>query len=558
MSRLKTFAELSSKEILAVAIAAEEEDSRIYATFAADLRDRYPTSAKLFDEMAEEETNHRHTLLDLYSRRFGQTLPPIRREDVKGAPRRRRVWMQPHLDLDVVRKTAEAMEVEAAQFYRRATAQTTDLEVRKLLTDLAEAESVHERHAVEMEAAVPSDMRDAEARTSRRAFVLQYVQPGLVGLMDGSVSTLAPVFAAAFATHQNWQTFLVGLASSIGAGVSMGFAEALSDDGMLSGRGSPLMRGLICGLMTALGGLGHTLPFLVSDASANAFLVATSLAGLIVVVELWAIAWIRARYMETPFFRSGSPARRATSVRSPRARQGKGRGGGRGRRWDRGSSCDEICQNAGVKAMLRGKDARGQRAGGVAGLDRDFRPAQHIAAIEFLGHDMHRTARDRIARFDRARMRVEALVFGEQGRVDVDDPPAPARDEIVGQQPHIARQRDRPDPRLMQRLVERRLVRRLPDALGRQRERRDPVVARPSETGRVGLVRCDQRDGIAMRLLDERPHVRATAGEEDRDVRQPDTTPAKAGAHLPRFTQRNVALSNAGHGIWAPAFAGVV
>jgi VIT1/CCC1 family predicted Fe2+/Mn2+ transporter len=130
-------------------------------------------------------------------------------------------------------------------------------------------------------------------------FVLQKVQPALLGLMDGSVSTLAPVFAAAFATRDSWDAFLVGMAASIGAGISMGFAEALSDDGSLTGRGHPWIRGLVCGLMTTLGGVGHTLPYLIQD-----FRLATGLAVGVVMVELWAISFIRARYMDTPFLRA--------------------------------------------------------------------------------------------------------------------------------------------------------------------------------------------------------------------------------------------------------------
>jgi VIT1/CCC1 family predicted Fe2+/Mn2+ transporter len=121
----------------------------------------------------------------------------------------------------------------------------------------------------------------------------------LTGLIDGSVSTLAPIFAAAFATHNTWQTFLVGLAASLGAGISMAFAEALSDDGQISGRGSPWVRGGVTGSMTAVGGLGHTLPYLISD-----FWTATSIAIAVVFVELWIIAGIRARFMDTRFFRA--------------------------------------------------------------------------------------------------------------------------------------------------------------------------------------------------------------------------------------------------------------
>ena len=302
---MKSFADLTEREVLALAIASEEEDSRIYMTFAEDLIERYPDSAKVFEEMAEEERSHRHMLLELYEHRFGKNLPPIRREDVRGFLRRRPIWLTKNLPLETVRKEVETMEFEAERFYIKATEQTQDVHVRRLLGDLAEAEKGHEKLAVKLTGEILNpDVREAEDKTRRRIFVLQYVQPGLAGLMDGSVSTLAPLFAAAFATHQNSQTFLVGLAASIGAGISMGFAEALSDDGSLTGRGSPWLRGLTCGLMTTLGGLGHTLPYLVPDSWANAFWIATAIAGIVVFFELWAIAFIRSRYMDTPFLQA--------------------------------------------------------------------------------------------------------------------------------------------------------------------------------------------------------------------------------------------------------------
>lgn len=299
---MKAFSELSEREILAVAIASEEEDGRIYLSFAEDLSERYPSSAKVFEQMAEQEASHRHALLNLYQKRFGPNLPPIRREDVKGFLRRRPVWLTRNLPLETVRKEAETMEYESARFYEKAAERATDVGVRKLLGDLAAVEKGHETIATRIGSAIltPGAKR-AEDATHHRFFVLQYVQPGLAGLMDGSVSTLAPLFAAAFATHNNWETFLVGLAASIGAGISMGFAEALSDDGSLTGRGSPLLRGGICGMMTALGGLGHTLPYLVPDTIPDHFRVATTIAAVVVFFELWAIAYIRARYMDTPF-----------------------------------------------------------------------------------------------------------------------------------------------------------------------------------------------------------------------------------------------------------------
>jgi erythrin-vacuolar iron transport family protein len=302
---VKNFADLTEREVLAVAIASEEEDSRIYMTFAEDLRERYPDSAKLFEEMAEEERGHRHRLLEMYEQRFGPHLPPIRREDVKGFLRRRPIWLTKNLPLDTIRKEVETMELEAERFYAKAAERADDVGVRRLLGDLAEEEKGHENLAVKLTGQIlKPDVREAEDRTRRRMFVLQYVQPGLAGLMDGSVSTLAPLFAAAFATHQNWQTFVVGLAASLGAGISMAFAEALSDDGSLTGRGSPWLRGATTGVMTAVGGLGHTLPYLVPDSWANAFWIATSIAGVVVFFELWAIAFIRSHYMDTPFLQA--------------------------------------------------------------------------------------------------------------------------------------------------------------------------------------------------------------------------------------------------------------
>jgi rubrerythrin len=298
---VKRFADLSEQEILALAITNEDEDSRIYRGFAEGLREPFPASAKVFDGMADEEVRHRTMLFDLYRSKFGEYLPLIRRQDVKGFITKRPLWLVRPLPLDEVRKFAETMEYEAERFYRRAAETTRDTSVRQLLTELAEIEAQHENlaHKLEEKILTPS-IREQEAETERRMFVLQYVQPGLVGLMDGSVSTLAPLFAAAFATHHTWETFLVGLAASVGAGISMGFAEALSDDGSLTGRGTPWLRGTVCGFMTTIGGLGHTLPYLIPD-----FMTATVLAVAVVFVELAAISWIRYRYMDTPFLAAG-------------------------------------------------------------------------------------------------------------------------------------------------------------------------------------------------------------------------------------------------------------
>lgn len=295
----KAFSDLTDREVLALAVQAEEEDGRIYREMAGQLRKDYPASAAIFDGMAEEETEHRRRLLELFQERYGNDIPLIRREDVRGFMRRKPMWMSSSYDIDSIRSRAASMEAEAANFYHRAAARSSDPAVRKLLGDLAEIEAGHEATAENLEASVPTDAREEERQTAHRAFLLQIVQPGLAGLMDGSVSTLAPLFAAAFATHDTWQTFLVGMAASIGAGISMGFAEALSDDGNLTGRGRPLLRGFVTGLMTTIGGVGHTLPYLIPH-----FQIATWVAVAVVLVELWAIAYIRARYMDTPFLRA--------------------------------------------------------------------------------------------------------------------------------------------------------------------------------------------------------------------------------------------------------------
>jgi rubrerythrin len=297
---MKRFAELTEQEVLALAITNEEEDSRIYRGFAEGLRETYPASAKVFDEMAEEEIRHRTMLFDLYRQKFGDYLPLIRRQDVKGFIRHKPIWLVRPLGIDEVRKYAANMEFEAERFYRKSAETARDASVRELLVRLAEIEARHEDMAERLgEKILTPEKRAEEDETARRMFVLQYVQPGLAGLMDGSVSTLAPLFAAAFATHNTWETFLVGMAASVGAGISMGFAEALSDDGSLTGRGAPLMRGTVCGLMTTLGGIGHTLPYLVPE-----FYTATLLAIGVVVVELGVISWIRHRYMDTPFLQA--------------------------------------------------------------------------------------------------------------------------------------------------------------------------------------------------------------------------------------------------------------
>ncbi|WP_137155294.1 iron exporter MbfA [Rhizobium sp. FKL33] len=299
-SRKRPLASLSEQEVLALAISNEEDDGRIYLAYADALRQDYPHSAKVFEEMAEEESHHRQLLIDRHVARFGPRIPLVRREHVREFPERKPDWLIAQLPIAEARRQAEAMEISAHRFYLEAAARATDAETRKLLGDLALAEKSHESLARRLgETHLSEDAREEEEETAHRQFVLTWVQPGLAGLMDGSVSTLAPIFAAAFATGDTTQTFLVGLSASVGAGISMGFTEAAHDDGVISGRGSPWKRGLASGVMTALGGLGHALPYLIPH-----FATATAIAIAVVFVELWAIAFIQNRYMETPFFRA--------------------------------------------------------------------------------------------------------------------------------------------------------------------------------------------------------------------------------------------------------------
>ena len=296
----KRFDDLSEQEVLALAISSEEDDARIYRGYGEHLRADFPASAAIFDGMAAEEDTHRKRLIDLHRDRFGEVIPLIRREHVSGYYARRPTWLVENLSLERIRAEAEAMEREAARFYTAAAGRTSDARTRKLLGDLAAAEAGHERKAGALENKhLDDETRETEDEKDRRQFILTYVQPGLAGLMDGSVSTLAPIFAVAFATQDTWTTFLVGLAASVGAGISMGFTEAASDDGQLSGRGSPIKRGFASGIMTTVGGLGHALPYLIAD-----FWTATIIAIAVVFVELWAIAWIQNKYMDTPFWRA--------------------------------------------------------------------------------------------------------------------------------------------------------------------------------------------------------------------------------------------------------------
>ncbi|PTQ74862.1 iron exporter MbfA [Celeribacter persicus] len=300
LANRRRFSDLSEQEIVALAISSEEDDARIYRQYAERLRADYPDSAKIFEGMAEEEDAHREALISLHKRRFGDVIPLVRREHISGYYTRTPVWLIENLGLDRIREEAHAMEQSAEAFYRKAAQRTQDADTRALLGRLAAAEAGHEKRAEELEAEHLDDhARSEEEKTAHRQFVLTWVQPGLAGLMDGSVSTLAPIFATAFATQNTWTTFLVGLAASVGAGISMGFTEAASDDGELSGRGSPIKRGIASGVMTALGGLGHALPYLIPH-----FWTATLIAMAVVFIELWSIAWIQKKYMNTPFLRA--------------------------------------------------------------------------------------------------------------------------------------------------------------------------------------------------------------------------------------------------------------
>lgn len=297
---MKRFRDLTERELLALAITSEEEDGRIYGEFADALRESYPATAEMFEEMRAEESVHRDRLFAMFRQKFGEHIPLIRRENVRGFMTRKPVWLMRPLGVKVARRQAEIMEIEASRFYSKAASRSSDASIRELLNMLADEERKHTRAAGEYEEKhLTEKARSDEEESHKKLFVLQYVQPGLAGLMDGSVSTLAPLFAAAFATQKSWDALLVGLAASIGAGISMGFAESLSDDGSLTGRGSPWIRGTVTGLMTTAGGLGHTLPFLISN-----FHLATAIAIAVVVVELGIISYIRHKYMDTPFLQA--------------------------------------------------------------------------------------------------------------------------------------------------------------------------------------------------------------------------------------------------------------
>ncbi len=293
---MKSFEALTEKEVLALAISLEEEDERVYADFAEGLRETFPLRPPFVMACGRRNPDTGGGSSSCTRRNSENIFPSFGGRTFAGSSQRTPVWLVRPLGLETVRKQASAIELETRGFYEKAAARTQDASVRQLLDDLANEERHHEERADQLEKEkLPRDVKREEDEANRRLFVLQIVQPGLAGLMDGSVSTLAPVFAAALATRNSWDAFVVGLAASIGAGISMGFAEALSDDGSLTGRGHPWIRGVVCGAMTALGGVGHTLPFLIHD-----FRYAMAVAIAVVLVELGAITWIRHRYMDTP------------------------------------------------------------------------------------------------------------------------------------------------------------------------------------------------------------------------------------------------------------------
>lgn len=296
----RRFSDLSERDVLALAISSEADDAHVYDDYAEALRKDFPDTAKVFEGMAAQERGHNATLTKEYERRYGGHVPLIRRESIAGYYNRRPAWVVVNLGIDRIREEVGRMEDESANFYLHALKKASDPGTRTLLESLYRTELQHEEIAGSLaERYLPVDKKAEEDEKARRQFVLTWVQPGLAGLMDGSVSTLAPIFATAFATQNSHTTLLVGLAAAVGAGISMGFTEAVHDDGVISGRGSPLKRGIASGTMTAVGGLGHALPYIIPE-----FWTATVIAIAIVFVELWAIAFIQNRYMETPFWRS--------------------------------------------------------------------------------------------------------------------------------------------------------------------------------------------------------------------------------------------------------------
>ncbi len=221
---MRDFSSLSEQEILALTISLEEEDERVYADFAVGLREKFPGSAAVFEGMRADESRHRRRLLELYRQKFGEHIPLIRRQDIRGFVKRNSVWLVQPLNLEKIRNQVRATEMETLRFYEKVAARAQDASIRQLLDDLVQEERLHYKRADELEKdKLTGSVRELEAEAGRKLFLLQIVQPGLVGLIDGSVSTMAPVFAAALATRSTRDAFLVGLGGVRRRGHQHGF-----------------------------------------------------------------------------------------------------------------------------------------------------------------------------------------------------------------------------------------------------------------------------------------------------------------------------------------------
>tara|TARA_B000000532_G_scaffold4550_1_gene3646 strand:+ start:605 stop:1579 length:975 start_codon:yes stop_codon:yes gene_type:complete len=293
----KKFQDLNDNEILSLAIDNLEEDIKLYDEYSSHFLINYPVTSKMFKQMSILKNKNRKKLVELHKKKFGESLSITNQKEIANYFKRKPEWLVIKNSIEKVRNEIIEMETMSAQFYNSFAKKSQNIEIRNLLIDLAIMSREQKDNAkLILLNAQKSRSAKEEVTKDKRQFILTWVQPGLAGLMDGSVSTLAPIFATAFATKDSHTTLLVGLAASIGAGISMGFTEAVHDDGVISGRGSPIKRGFASGIMTTIGGLGHALPYLISD-----FYVATVIAMFFVLVELWAIAWIQAKYMEIKF-----------------------------------------------------------------------------------------------------------------------------------------------------------------------------------------------------------------------------------------------------------------
>lgn len=293
----KHFQDLNDDEILSLSIDILEEDIRLYDDYSSHFLINYPETSKMFKKMSILKNKNRQQLIKLHKKKFGETLNITHKNEIYNFFKRKPKWFVIKNSIEKVRNEIIEMEANSSQFYNSFAKKSNNIETRNLLIDLAMM-SREQKDNAKLILLNTQKLHSAkeEVTKDKKQFILTWVQPGLAGLMDGSVSTLAPIFATAFATKDSHTTLLVGLAASIGAGISMGFTEAVHDDGVISGRGSPIKRGFASGIMTTIGGLGHALPYLISD-----FYVATVIAMFFVLVELWAIAWIQAKYMKIKF-----------------------------------------------------------------------------------------------------------------------------------------------------------------------------------------------------------------------------------------------------------------